>query len=464
MRMSPAGTVASMAVPNTEPPTVSLRGTPYSLEATSDWMLDEVSKLHSRVSLLRAEGKLTEATLRAYFGDKRFEQVAESNAIEGSPLDVGETRLAIERGMTIPGHDAAYSQDAVNLSAALERMVELARSATSTTNEDVKDLHSLVLGGSPGAGVFRSEPVVISGSPHVPPSNWADVMSAMEDWELWSLDNSQAPALLRAVVLHTWLTHIHPFADGNGRTSRAVMNLELVRGGFPSVIIRRKDRLRYYDALAESDLGGDLEPISGLILQRAEDALRDLERVAAAQQGYDRVRAEFRQAQIRRTAIWNDAVRLLFSLVENELDGVFGESGHVSTRWYDAELTVDDYVALSEGDSSGNSWLVRFDAEVPGVGHDRFLAWTGYRSYEMRDWNGIGGGPAIFWSIADPTGYRMWLRDDASSPGVAEMTLQLPDIDQWVARMPNGEIKRLRSSAVAGHVAQAMASSVTASP
>ena len=442
--------------------TISLDGTPYSIEATSAWVAEEASKLHASVELLRSQGKLTEATLRAYFGDKRFEQVAESNAIEGSTLDVGETRLAVERGMTIPGHDAVYSQDAVNLSAALDRMAELARSDAPTSFEDVRQLHALVLGELPGAGIFRNQPVTIAGSPHVPPSSWQEVMSAMEEWERWSHDNRHASGLVRAIVLHTWLTHIHPFLDGNGRTARAVMNLELIRDGFPSVIIRRKDRLRYYDALAESDLGGDLELIAGLILQRAADALRDLERVAAAQQGYDRARDEFRQAQIRRTAIWNDAIRLLFSLVENELDDAFGDVGQVSTRWYDAELTVDDYVALAENDSSGNSWLVRFDAEVPGVAGSRFLAWTGYRSPDVQRWNSIGGGPAIFWSVPDPSGYRAWSTAYERSPGVEELTLELPGVDQWIVRTPDGEIKRLRPSAVARLIAQAIAGSVSA--
>ena len=58
-------------------------------------------------------------------------------------------------------------------------------------------------------------------------------MSGMDDWEHWSVANSGAPVLTRAIVLHAWLTHIHPFTDGNGRTARAIMNLELVRGGFP---------------------------------------------------------------------------------------------------------------------------------------------------------------------------------------------------------------------------------------
>ena len=285
-------------------------------------------------------------------------------------------------------------------------------------------------------------------------------MSGIEDWERWSVANADASALLRAVVLHAWLTHIHPFTDGNGRTSRAVMNLELVRGGFPSVIIRRKDRLRYYEALAESDLGGNLELIAELILLRVEDALRDLERAATAQQGYDKAHAELLKAQERPAAIWNDAVRLLFSLVEDALNSSVGDRGTVSTRWYDAELSVDDYAALSQSDPEANSWLFRIDANVPGLPSRRFLAWTGFRSYEVRNSRGIAGGPSIFWSMPDPAGNRMWFRDDRNSPGVAELTLELPNVDRWIARLPNDRIEALWPSAAAQRIATAVVESI----
>jgi len=332
---------------------IDLDGSPYSLEDTGGWVIDEAASLQERVELLRGEGRLSEATLRAYFGEKRFEQIAESNAIEGSTLSVGETQMAVLRGITITGHDPAFAKDAVNLSKALERMVELARDPSPTTLGQVKELHGLILGDGAGAGLFRSQPVRIAGSPHRPPSSWGEVMSAMEDWDRWSGANTDVLALLRATVLHTWLTHIHPFTDGNGRTSRAIMNLELIRAGLPSIIIRRKDRLRYYEALAESDLGGDLGPISELILARAEDALRDLERKAAAHEGYDRARAELRRAQERQVAIWNDAVQLLFSLVDDALDAAVGDVGRVSTRWYEDELLVEDYAVLARGDPAG---------------------------------------------------------------------------------------------------------------
>ena len=256
--------------------TVSLDGSPYSLEVTGRSVLDKANELQDRADLLRERGQLSEQTLRAYFGDTRFRQITESNAIEGNTLSEAETEIAVMMGVTIAGHNPAYSKEAVNLSMALERMVELAQDKSPTGIEQVKELHALILGDIPGAGLFRTQPVRIKGSGHRPRGTWREVMSAMEDWEAWSRANDGGQPFLRAIVLKTWLTHIHPFSDGNGRTARAVMNLELIRAGLPSIIIRHEDRTRYYDALVDSDLGGDLGPISELILARVEDALDDL--------------------------------------------------------------------------------------------------------------------------------------------------------------------------------------------
>jgi len=428
--------------------TIDLDGTPYSIESTGQGILDDVAELEGRVALLRSQGTLSEDTLRSYFGDKRFEQIAESNALEGSTLTAGETQLAVLRGMTITGHDPAFSKDAIALANALDRVTELARTGGPTDLEQLQEIHALILGDRPGAGVFRSEPVMISGSAHRPPKTWADVMDAMEQWSAWSKANPGAPALLRGIVLHTWLTHVHPYIDGNGRTARAVLNLELIRAGLPSVIIRRKDRERYLDALAESDAGGDLGPIAELVMERERDALRDLERAAKTHQGYDEAAARLRNRQERQLAIWNDASKLLFSLLEEAAEQTFGAVGTVETRWYDDHLPLDDFIALCQGDPAGNSWLFRISVSVPAVGDARYLAWTGVRSHGLQDATGIGPGPAVFWSVPDPTGYRKWARDDNRSPGGAELTLELPNVDRWLVRRASGEVTRQSPSAV----------------
>lgn len=358
--------------------------------------------------------------------------------------------------MTITGHDPAYSKDAISLAQGLDRVRELAGLSALTDLPQLAEIHGLILGGRPGAGIFRSEPVVIAGSAHRPPRTWEEAMNGMEMWEAWSRANPSVPALLRGVVLHTWLTHVHPYVDGNGRTARAVLNLELIRAGLPSVILRRKDRERYLDALAESDSGGNLGPIADLVLDRAEDALRDLERAARSHQGYDEAAVRLRLRQEKQLAIWNDAVKLLFSLIEEAAEGAFAKVGTVSTRWYDDQLLLDDLVALCQNDSAGNSWLFRIGVHVPAVGGSEYLAWTGFRSPDLRHGADIGPGPSIFWSVRDRSGYRTWERRDERSPGGAELTLDLPDVDRWIVRQTSGKVERLSPSTLVGRVVAAV--------
>jgi Fic family protein len=159
----------------------------------------------------------------------------------------------------------------------------MAKLKEPTDIQQVKTLHELILSGRTGAGNFWTGEVRFRGSAHVPPRTWRDVMTQMEDWQKWSKANAMAPALLRASVLHAWLEHIHPFVDGNGRTGRAITNLELLRAGYPPVIIRRKDRDPYLDSLARAD-AGDVGPFIDIVAGRMDDALRDLERVAQRRQ------------------------------------------------------------------------------------------------------------------------------------------------------------------------------------
>ena len=364
-----------------KPATAVLDGTPHVAIGASDRLGEMIGKMERRIEDLRSQGRLTKQTLKAYFGDKRFEEIAESNAIEGSPLSAGETELAVLRGVTISGHDPSWSLDAVNLSRGLDYVVELAKDRQGPPIHLVQlcELHKCVLGGSPWGGRFRTLNVEISGSPHRPP-RFEAVPAEMELWSRWSEDNRDAPPILRAIVLSVWLAHIHPFSDGNNRTSRAVMNLELIRGGLPSVIIRKKDRHRYYEALAESDTGGDLRSIAELILARAGHALDHLERTARAHQGYDREQMRILREIGRRVGIWNDAVRLFLSLVNDELEQRIGSLGTVAIKSYGEGLDTDDYQALCRNDSSGNSWLARIRLAIPGVGDREVLAWVGYRS------------------------------------------------------------------------------------
>lgn len=428
----------------------TLPGTPYLLE--DEDVFGDLSNLESRIELLRSAGSLQPETLRAHFGDTRFEQVAESNAIEGSPLTVNETQLAVLQGIAISGHDPAYSRDAINLSKALDKSVELARSATPTNIEQLTQIHDLILSGRPEAGAFRNVPIRISGSDHRPPKTWHQVMHAMEEWEDWSTQNTSVPPLIRAVVLHTWLTHIHPFFDGNGRAARAIMNLELVRNGYPSVIIRKKDRLRYYEGLALSDMG-DLSGVSALIFQRASDAVLALERSAKQAQGYDVVRAQLSAKLAQAADIWNDAVRLLFSLSVQELQTAFGPAARGDGRWYEGALSIEDYERLIAGDPAGNSWAFSLALRSTTGESAEFLAWIGFRSASIRSALHGTPGPSIFWSQRATVGPHKWSKVTGRAPAAPELTLPVPNVDHWVAAQPSGTTRLYLPSELARLIA-----------
>lgn len=442
---------------------IDVKGTPFYLsgEATTGSVQATIRDLTERVDLLRKNGKLATETLLEYYGEKRFEQIAESNALEGSTLSVGETELAVLKGITISGHDPAYSKDAQTLAKALDELTHMARNKVPTDIEQVKHLHEIILGDRPSAGAFRTSEVRIRGSKHIPPRTWREVMDQMEQWESWSRENSEAPTLLRAIVLHVWLEHTHPFIDGNGRTGRAITNLELVRAGYPPIIIRKKDREPYLDALGQAD-EGELGPFVEIIAGRMEDALRDLERAAQRRQGYDLQREKFRRAQAHRLAIWNAGVHLLFESIRSNLASRFSDSGvDVEMREFD-QLSVDDFIDLCEGRNVRLSWAFSIRCAASGMPAVRRLAWAGYPDDAIRARLAQEAmRPVLMWSVPNPSGgYPQWVRAGSDSPAGEQLTIHK---DRWLV-VRNGKILDLSPSELAMQIAEAIADKTIPEP
>lgn len=429
---------------------IDVTGTPYYLlnNAGSGALRQTIENLTERVELLRNQGKLSESTLVDYYGEKRFEQIAESNALEGSTLSIGETELAVLKSITISGHDPAFSRDAQSLAHALDELTRMAKENTPTDIEQLRRLHELILGGRPGAGVFRTDEVRIRGARHVPPRTWKEVMDQMDQWQTWSRGNANAPPPLRASVLHAWLEHIHPFTDGNGRTGRAITNLELVRAGYPPIIIRRKDRDQYQDALGRAD-EGDLGAFVDVVAGRMEDALRDLERAAQRRQGYDRIREKYRQAQKSRLELWNAGVHLLFAGIRSSLLERFGDTAvEVRMREYD-QLSVDDFIDLCEGRQVRLSWAFTIRCAAPGMPTVERLAWTGVMGDSLKH-RLSEGRPVLMWSEPNPNGYPPWIRVDSNPPAGEQMTIHK---DRWLV-VDEGRVVEYAPSELAEKIAE----------
>jgi Fic family protein len=440
----------------------NLKTTPYTLDAPGEAAVRErLEEIESRVALLRSVGTLTSETLQNYYGQRRFEEVAQSNALEGSTLSVGETQLAVMRGVTLTGHDPAYVRDAIALNKALDRISVLATDRETPTDiEQLRAVHELVLGGRPSAGMFRREEVIISGSLHRPPRDWAGVMSGMESWQTWSKENAFLPAPIRAAVLHAWLTHVHPYLDGNGRTARAIGNLELIRAGYPSIIIKKTERDLYIDSLAESDIGGDISAFLELILRKVDGSLRGLELAANAKQGYDAVAQKVRVRQQRLLQIWETSVKLLASSVELHLSqSLESVGGKCSIRLYDTPLDLEDYLEVCDGRPVSQSWAFEVRVEVPGLPRVEHLAWIGYRTELLKARLG-GGGPSLFWSHRNSEAYPKWKADGNRSPFAVEITSDVGKGDAWIVRRCDGNLEQLSLVELSQKVAGALVDEV----
>ena len=212
------------------------------------------------------------AKLAEYFD---VEWTYHSNAIEGSSLTRQETYLILRHGLTVNGKPLAEHLEAINHQHAIRLVEELAASDAPLTEHTIRQIHTLILRtiNDEEAGRYRRIQVYITGSEYVPPGPEA-VPPLMHDFGRW-LDSEEAKALHPlelAALAHFKLVNIHPFVDGNGRTARLLMNLILLRAGYPPAVIRNEDRLAYYEALEEAR-AGRTEALITLVAQAVERSL-----------------------------------------------------------------------------------------------------------------------------------------------------------------------------------------------
>jgi Fic family protein len=210
----------------------------------------------------------------------RVEWTYNSNAIEGNTLTLLETKLVLEEGLTIGGKKLREHFEVINHSEAIDFVKELvAREQDQELTEFiVKSIHQLVLKNidDQNAGRYRMINVRISGSRHVPP-HFTALHEQMEHLIQWyDQEKHHMHPIQLAAEFHFKFVYIHPFADGNGRTARLLMNLILMKHGFPPAIVKAASeaRIRYYETLETASTDHRLEPFVQLISECVEESLR----------------------------------------------------------------------------------------------------------------------------------------------------------------------------------------------
>ena len=215
---------------------------------------DKVDELNNKLNSKRPFSKETLKSLR---NSINLEWTYNSNGIEGNTLTLRETQIVLE-GITVGGKTLREHLEAINHEKAIEYIEDLVKEKNPVTEWNIKNIHQLVLKeiDDKNAGKYRSENVAVMGATHTPPDHLI-VPELMEklilNYQKW---NKYHP-IIKAALIHGELVKIHPFIDGNGRTSRLVMNLSLMNSGYLPVIIKKENRLEYYNALDKAHTTGD---------------------------------------------------------------------------------------------------------------------------------------------------------------------------------------------------------------
>ncbi len=245
---------------------------------STEFIIDLEDNYFNEVDQLKREldnkRPIPKETLRSLEESINLEWTYNSNGIEGNTLTLRETQVVLE-GITVGGKSIKEHLEAINHEKAILYLNDLVKEDNPITEWNIKGIHQLVLKDidDENAGRYRRENVTIKGATHIPP-NYLKVPELMEklvlNYENW---NNFHP-IIQAALLHGELVKIHPFVDGNGRTSRLLMNLDLMNHGFNPVIIKKEDRLEYYEALDKAHTTGDYTDFVKLITKLEIEMLK----------------------------------------------------------------------------------------------------------------------------------------------------------------------------------------------
>lgn len=236
-------------------------------------LLETIAAKKERLDKLRPLSPEALAKFEHYYD---IELTYASNAIEGNALTAVETTLVIEQGITIGGKPLKDHLEALDHYDAMRYVRELGRQAAPLTEADVRNLHALVVQRSrpdiAGRYADLNRYVRTEAGRHTFPLP-VEIPPLMSDFVLWLGSAPDTPET--AFTAHRRLVDIHPFNDGNGRTARLLMNLVLIRGGYPPVAVRPEDRLSYIRALQRAQAGLGAEHLNALLYARLDATLEE---------------------------------------------------------------------------------------------------------------------------------------------------------------------------------------------
>ncbi len=244
-----------------------------SLKKSYTPILEQINSFKKTLDSCRP---LTPAEVEAIKEVFLVEHTYNSNAIEGNTLTLQETALVLQ-GVTIDKKPLKDHLEAVGYKEAFQYIEELAKQDKDLSEYDIKSIHNLVLADRPeDRGTFRRVNVRIAGAltnPVQPYLIEPKIEELLNNYNVWS---ETMHIVERVAIFHLQFESIHPFIDGNGRTGRLIMNLQLIKEGLPAINIKFADRRKYYDAFDEYSRTGSTEAMINLVGEAVISRLREM--------------------------------------------------------------------------------------------------------------------------------------------------------------------------------------------
>lgn len=206
-----------------------------------------------------------------------------STAIEGNTLTQSETEIVLEKGITVSGKSLIEHLEVVGHKEALDFIKELAGDQQPIGEWEIRQIHSLVMKGqeSPDKGGYRSLDVQAAGTGHRYPSH-LKVPELMAEFISWLSESSDDHPVIGASEAHLRFVCIHPFRDGNGRVGRLLLNLLLLRAGYPIAVIPVTRRVEYISSLEEAQREGSRTSLDHLVMEAVRQGFCEIFQTAAS--------------------------------------------------------------------------------------------------------------------------------------------------------------------------------------
>lgn len=218
------------------------------------------------------KNELPEVTTNSYRRAFELEYTHNSTAIEGNTLTLLETKVVLEEGLSVGGKQLRELHEVINHHKAYQYVKKCITEGIILNENIIKDIHSILMENIMIGGVYRNVDVYISGAEHTPPSP-SEMYTRIKSFYMDLNNKIFENPIECAAWTHAEFVKIHPFVDGNGRTSRLIMNYQLMANGFLPISIKKESRLEYFNSLEAYAVKNDLCYFENMIVDLQEEQL-----------------------------------------------------------------------------------------------------------------------------------------------------------------------------------------------